>query len=116
MRKNILATLIICICALALVDFSRAADPSIYIAWTYENPPTDLAGYHLYVNDVQVQDFDVPTAVSWSGPVVLVNGENTFEISPYDDSGQEGSRGDPYVKAFDAPPTGIVVITNVTIN
>lgn len=117
MKKQLFVTTIVCICALAMVDFSRAADPNIHIEWSYANPPADLVGFHLYVNDAQVQDFNVPTAISWSGPVVLVDGNNTFELTPYDVVGQEGARCAPYVKSFDAPPdsTGLMIL-NVVIN
>lgn len=116
MKKQIFATIIICICALAMVDFSRAADPSIYIGWTYTNPPPDLAGFYLYVNDAQVQDFAVPTATSWSGLIILLDGNNTFEMAPYDGSGQEGKKCIAFMLIHDGPPGGELVIIDVHEN
>ena len=116
MKKQLFATIIVCICALAMVDFSRAADPNVYIEWAYANSPPDLAGFHLYVNDVQVEDFNVPSATSWSGPVILVDGSNVFEIAPYDTNGKElHKRSVAYTIDYDAPQSK-VVITGVTVN
>lgn len=113
--KKLITTILVCLCALAMIDFSRAADPNINIEWIYADPPADLAGYYLYVNDVQVQNFNVPTAVSWSGPVVLIDGNNTLEMTAYDAAGQESARSGPYTLFFDAPPGGCPAIINVTI-
>ena len=111
--KHILVTIIISICALAMVDFSRAADPHVYIAWTYPSPPSDLAGFRLYVNGSQVEEFGVPTATSWSGPLILVDGNNTFEMTAYDAAGQESEKTAPFVLIYDSPPHGELTITDV---
>jgi hypothetical protein len=113
--KQLLSTIVICLCALGLVDPSRAADPTVYLEWTYDNPPADLAGYHLYVNDARVHDLNAPGATTWSGPVTLLDGNNTVELTAYDAGGQEGARSDPYTVAYDAPPGGAPVIMTVTI-
>jgi hypothetical protein len=99
-----------------MVDFSRASDPNVTIAWTYSDPPPDLAGFRLYVNGAAVEDFDVPTATSWSGPVVLTDGNNTFEMTAYDRAGQEGGRSAVSVLFHDSPPEGEVVIADVHKN
>ncbi|MBE9571683.1 MAG: hypothetical protein IMF11_13730 [Proteobacteria bacterium] len=116
MKLKILASILVCFCALAMVDFSRASDPHVTVAWTYTNPPPDLAGFHLYVNGVMAEDFDVPTATSWSGPVVLVDGNNTFEMAAYDMAGQEGEKSAPSVLLHDGPPGGGLIITDVHEN
>lgn len=116
MKIRIFVSIIICFCALALVDFSRASDPNIHVAWTYSDPPSDLAGFRLYVNGVATEDFDVPTATSWSGPVVLMDGNNTFELAAYDNAGQEGGKSAVFIFVYDSPPGGEVVITDVHKN
>jgi hypothetical protein len=116
MKLRILASILVCFCALALVDFSRASEPNVYVAWTYSNPPADLAGFRLYVNGAAIEDFDVPTATSWSGPITLVDGNNTFELTAYDMVGQEGEKCEPFVYFYDSPPGGDLVITDVHKN
>ena len=107
--------IIIIISALALVDFSRAGDPQISMSWTYSNAPSDLAGFHLYINDQLVQDINVPGATSWTGPATLNDGTNKFELAPYDDAGQEGPKSAPYNFDWNAPPDNAPTITDVHV-
>ena len=102
--------------ALLFFNPSAPADQKqVSITWTYENAPSDLAGFHLYLNGTQVQDLNVPTATSWTGTVDLVDGANTIELAPYDTAGQEGPKSDPYQLNYDAPPQTAPVITDAHI-
>lgn len=94
----------------ALLYYNPAAGTQfqVTVSWTYENPPSDLAGFHLYLNGTQVQDLNVPSARSWTGPLDFDDGNNTVEIAPYDAAGQEGQKAGTTV---DPPPASV---TNVT--
>lgn len=92
-----------------------ADQKQVSITWTYENAPSDLAGFHLYLNGTQVQDLNVPTATSWTGTLDLQDGENILELAPYDAAGQEGIKSAPYNLQYDAPPQTAPTITDAHI-
>ena len=92
-----------------------ADQKQINITWTYDNAPSDLAGFHLYLNGTQIQDLNVPSARAWTGTVDLQDGANTIELAPYDAASQEGPKSDPYTLDYDAPPQTAPTITDAHI-
>ena len=104
--NKFISTFIVCLCALCMVDFSRAADPNIIVEWEYLNPPSDLAGFYLYINSEKVGDLSAPTATSWSGPVIMVpDANNTVQLSAYDAVGQESELSAPVNYFYNTPPS-----------
>jgi len=63
-----------------------------------------------------VHDLNAPGATTWSGPVTLLDGNNTVELTAYDAGGQESARSEPQTFFYDAPPSGAPVILTVTVN
>ena len=97
--------------ALAFFNPSAPADQKqVSVTWTYDNPPSDLAGFHLYLNGTQVQDLNVPTARSWTGTLDLQDGDNEVGVSAYDVAGNESEQS---TATFNPPPhkPGTIVIT-----
>lgn len=89
----------------ALLYYSAlAAGLSVNITWTYDSPPSDLAGFHLFLNGTQVQDLNVPTATSWTGTLDFQDGNNTVGLTAYDSAGNEST---PAEITVDPPPHSV---------
>ena len=89
--KKYLAVILTVLAALALYDpeLYAAGAQNIQAQWKYPNPPDGLAGFRLYVNQKAVQEIAMPAARSWSGPVMLEEGKNAFNLTAYDSDGHE---------------------------
>lgn len=74
MKKQIFTTIVVCLCVLALVGFSRAAE--ITVGWD-ANPESDVVGYRVY------QSTDI--GLSWT--LVADVNATTTTLSNVPDSG-----------------------------
>lgn len=78
MRK-LLLTLIVCF----ITTFVFAAGTgNVIISWN-ANTEADLAGYYVYLNNIQVANVAAP-ARTWAGAVALVEGNNVAQVAAYD--------------------------------
>lgn len=84
-----------------------AVGEEVTILWDYFNPPTDLAGFELRVNEDNSTMIEVdPDQRAWAGALDLVDDENLFElrakdlagqVSAWSDVGHDPVPGDPHI-------------------
>lgn len=85
-------------------SLSFAATYTVPLAWDYDTPPADLAGFRLYVNDAKQPDI-APTArtYDYSGP--LNDGSNSFSLTAFDTYGNESEPSEPLT--INPPPAKV---------
>lgn len=85
------------------VDTANAKEYQVNITMDYQDPPTDLAGYNVYINNVLADTVYSQTPVtSWGTTVDMDDGNNTFEVTSFDTAGQESPKSNS--ESFDPPP------------
>jgi len=77
--KKIIMSIIIALTATLLF---AAGTGNVLISWN-ANTETDLAGYYVYLNNIQVANVTAP-AHTWAGAVPLVEGNNVAQVAAYD--------------------------------
>ena len=102
--KNYFAVIFTLFAALVLYDpaLYGAGAQNMQIEWEYPTPPADLAGFRLYVDSNMVQEMAMPTARSWSGPVMLEEGSHAFNLTAYDTAGHESAYSNTVDFNYDA--------------
>lgn len=83
------------------------------LRWDYPDPPSDLAGFKVYLNEetVAFKDIQDPEARSISlSSASWDDANNTVIMTAYDTAGQESARSEPC--AYNPVP---IPVTNVTI-
>ncbi len=102
--KNCFSVIFTLFAALVLYDpaLYGAGAQNMQIEWEYPAPPADLAGFRLYVDSNMVQEMAMPTARSWSGPVMLEEGRHAFNMTAYDTDGNESAYSNTVDFNYDA--------------
>jgi len=102
--KNYFVIIFTLFTALVLYDpvLYGAGAQNMQIEWDYPAPPADLAGFRLYVDKNMVQGVAVPTARSWSGPVMMEEGAHAFNMTAYDTDGNESGYSNTVDFNYDA--------------
>lgn len=86
---------------------------SVDFTWTYSNPPTDLAGFHLWSSDTVDGNY---TVIATFGPTershTIVNmslddRNNYFALSAFDDANQDSGRTNNSNGNFNPGPTAV---------
>jgi hypothetical protein len=88
------------------------------LTWDYPDPPTDLAGFKVYVGDDPdpVKDIQDPLARSAPLFVPMEDGNNTITMTAYDTAGQESKKSEPCIYNPDPPaPVKITIDTETVI-
>lgn len=74
---------------LFFTSFCFAVEENVTVMWDYENPPTDLAGFDLRVNEDNSTMIGIgPDQRTWAGTLDLLDSENVFEVRAKDLGGQ----------------------------
>lgn len=95
------------------VDTANAKDFQVSLTMDYPEAPADLAGYNIYLNGVIIDTILNTTPImSWGSTVDLLDGNNTFEVTSFDDINQESPKGNS--KIFNPPPAVGPQITNIS--
>jgi len=109
---------IICFIALMWASIVCAAPGDVasklrIFSWT-ANTESDLAGYKVYHQKVFLANIEDPTATSYSHMVDgLLDGENIFNMTAYDTSGNESELSEDAIFVYDSitpvAPTGLII-------
>lgn len=96
------------------VDIANAKEFQVSLTMDYPEPPADLAGYNIYLNGMVIETINSTTPItSWGATVDLLDGNNTFEVTSFDDINQESPKGNS--ETFNPPPMTGPQITNISI-
>lgn len=96
------------------VDTANAKEFQVSLTMDYPEAPADLAGYNIYLNGTIIETITSTTPItSWGSTVGLLDGNNTFEVTAFDDMNQESPKGNS--KVFNPPPITGPQITNISI-
>lgn len=113
MRKTIGTCLLVVALLLVIWSLAKGSEYDIQASWI-PNIETDLAGYKLYLNDQVIADITAPTT-QWSGTVDLAYELNVFELTAYDQAGNESGRSDSYgIDPAPAKPIGFTITITIT--
>jgi len=115
---RLIITTIICFVALMCASIVCAAPGDIasklrIFSWT-ANTESDLAGYKIYHQKTFLVNVEDPTLTSYSYLVEdLIEGENIFNMTAYDTSGNESELSEDTIFGYDGitpvAPTGIII-------
>ena len=96
------------------VNTVDAKEFQVSLTMDYPEPPSDLAGYNIYLNDVIIETINSVTPItSWGATVDLLDGDNTFEVTSFDDMNQESPKGNK--KITNPPPAVGPQITSISV-
>jgi uncharacterized protein YcsI (UPF0317 family) len=96
------------------VDTANAKEFQVSITMDYPDAPSDLAGYKIYLNGEVIETIASTTPVtSWGSTIDLLSGNNTFEVTAFDELNQESPPGNS--ENFNPPPAVGPQITNISV-
>lgn len=86
-------------------------EKEVTLMWDYDNPPSDLAGFEVRVNEDNstIESCDA-SAVSWTKTIVLNDNNNKFEVRAKDLGGQVSEWGVCYHDPVPGDPVITVII------
>lgn len=121
MKKILLALMMVLVLATGAM-----ADSTATFAWDYLNPPSDLAGFRLYMSDqpnarqTGTMALTIPADRLTGTLSGVADGPKYFVVTAYDGSGNESGPSNEVTKTFDgtAPgsPQNFQVTVTVNVN
>jgi hypothetical protein len=100
-----------------IYDAYAESTDNVIVTWDYPNPPTDLAGFDLRINEDNATLINITEdAREWSGTLTFLDGNNTLDMRAKDLSGQVSIWSEPcYYNPIPNTPNKVTVTVKVIV-